>query len=95
METESRYGVAQQWQRLLDDSGNLRDIEDLAVFMRRYPMSDTMRRQADDLSWLWVQRQSDLTAASVRYDQLWNHVGIHSGEAARVRESATEWARYS
>ena len=41
--------VAQQWQRLLDDSGNLRDIEDLAVFMRRYPMSDTMRRQADDL----------------------------------------------
>lgn len=87
--------VAQQWQRLLDDSGNLRDIEDLAVFMRRYPMSDTMRRQADDLSWLWVQRQSDLTAASVRYDQLWNHVGIHSGEAARVRESATEWARYS
>ena len=58
-------------------------------------MDESIRNQADEYAWEWVNRQPDIMAAAESYDMVFRGRGAHAGQVQRLRDSQAEWQMYS
>lgn len=87
--------VSESWKALFGPDGKLVSLQELDNFLKTMPVDESIRAQADEYAWDWVNRQTDLLGAAMSYDAVFQHRGAHTGQVQRLREGAQEWEMYS
>lgn len=82
-----------EWNKLLDEAGRLKDINDIKVFMRSMTVPVDILERADDKSWEWVKSQADDVMGAVhKYEQTFNPAARrHQGEVEKMHALERQW----